>query len=310
MANEICCVCNAPIEGEVKSIGDRYFCERHYQHVTQDRKGIWRSTLALIGGLVIFAGLMALVGPMLTPLLSNGGRVAVGIVIALVPAALWLVIFYLQDRLEPEPKTYILSIFLLGALLAQGVALPLVRDVFRVQDWLSSSGSLFQILGEILIIGFIQEYLKYAGVRFTIFRSSEFDERVDGIIYGAVVGLGFATMLNFDYILGNQGVQLGVGTTRITIEALAQASFAGISGYFLGRAKFEPMPMWWLPAGVTLAAGLNGLVSYFLEEVSMQGLIFTPTYGLILAAVVAAVTFAVLFTLIRRLNVATLAIAR
>ena len=33
--------------------------------------------------------------------------------------------------------------------------------------------------------------MKYAGVRFTIFLSREFDERVDGIIYGAAIGLGY-----------------------------------------------------------------------------------------------------------------------
>lgn len=306
MANQICCVCDSPIAGAVKTMGGRYFCERHYRHVTQDRPGLWRSTVVLIVGLVVFALVMWFAGPTL----SGGGLLIAGVILTLIPAALWLVIFYLQDRLEPEPKSYIGAIFLLGMLLAQGAALPLIRDLFRVQDWLDSNGVSVQILGEILVIGFIQEYLKYAGIRFTIFRSPEFDERVDGIIYGAVIGLGFATALNLNYILAAGGAQLGIGAVRVTIQALAQASFAGVSGYFLGRAKFEEMPVWWLPVGVTLAAGLNGLVAYFLQEVSTQGLAFTPTNGLILAAVVAGATFVLLFTLIRRLNAAALATAQ
>jgi hypothetical protein len=37
------------------------------------------------------------------PALSPGGLVLVGIVLAIVPAAIWLLAFYQQDRLEPEP---------------------------------------------------------------------------------------------------------------------------------------------------------------------------------------------------------------
>ncbi|MBC8450366.1 MAG: hypothetical protein H8D78_21745, partial [Chloroflexi bacterium] len=33
------------------------------------------------------------------------------------------------------------------------------------------------------------------------------------------------------------------GVIRIVVPALAQASFAGLTGYFLGRAKFEDEPV-------------------------------------------------------------------
>lgn len=307
MQRRICCVCHIPVDESAKTIGQRYYCDVHYQKVTQDRRGMWLSTLVGIVALLVFVGLVALIVNATQPALAGTPLVLVGVVLALVPALIWLGIFYQQDRLEAEPKRYILGIFLLGAILAQGIGIPVVRDLFRVQDWLNTGGALVNILGAILVVGFVQEYLKYAGVRFTIFGNPEFDERVDGIIYGAAIGLGFATMLNVQYVVGHGGVQLGIGIIRITITALAQASFAGVSGYFLGRAKFEDLPFWWLPAGVTLAAILNGIVTFLLQEVSMQGLKFTPAYGLILAAVVAGGTFAVLFALIRRINAATLA---
>jgi RsiW-degrading membrane proteinase PrsW (M82 family) len=307
MQAQVCCICHIPVAESARTIGRRYYCDVHYQKVTQDRRGIWLSTLVGILALLIFVGLVALIVSLAQPTLTGTPLAVAGIVLALVPAVIWLGVFYQQDRLEAEPKRYILSIFVLGAILALGVGIPVIRDLFRTQDWLNSAGTLVNILGAILVMGFVQEYLKYAGVRFTIFSSPEFDERVDGIIYGAAIGLGFATMLNIQYVIGHGGVQLGVGAMRITITALAQASFAGVSGYFLGRAKFEDMPFWWLPAGVTLAAILNGIVTYLLQEVSMQGLQFTPAYGLVLAALVAGGTFAALFALIRRANAATLA---
>jgi RsiW-degrading membrane proteinase PrsW (M82 family) len=309
MQEIVCCVCHIAVPETSRRIGARYYCDRHFSRVTQNRRGLWLSVLVGVVALLVFVGLVTLLVRTVSPALGGWWLTPVGVVLAVVPAMIWLGVFYAQDRLEPEPKRFILGIFVLGALLAQAIGMPVVRDVFRVQDWLPYNGPWFDILGSILVVGFVQEYLKYAGVRLTVFGSHEFDERVDGIIYGAAIGLGFATMLHIDYVVGSGGVRLDVGVIRIVVDTLAQASFAGVSGYFLGRAKFEDMPAWWLPAGVTLAAVLNGVVSFLLQEVSTQGLQFTPEYGLILAAVVAGATFAVLFALVRRINAETLASA-
>jgi hypothetical protein len=98
---------------------------------------------------------------------------------------------------------------------------------------------------------------------------------------------------------------------RVATSALAQASFAGVVGYFLGVAKFERKGPFWLPLGITAAAVLNGVTSYVLGEVTrIGGFALNPWYGLVFAVIVAGGTFAALFTLIRRLNDATLAAAR
>jgi protease PrsW len=184
----------------------------------------------------------------------------------------------------------------------------LITNVFKVNQW--ASGSLWlQLFAGIFIVGTIQEFLKYAAVRYTIYGSQEFDERTDGIIYGAAAGLGYATCLNIAYVIGNGGVDLGVGAIRVAVTALAQASFAGVTGYFLGRAKFENRGPLWLPAGVVLAAVLNGIVTVALGEISRIGLRATPLNGLALAAVIAAATFAVLFMIVRRNTQAVLASA-
>ncbi len=128
---------------------------------------------------------------------------------------------------------------------------------------------------------------------------------MDGIVYGAAAGLGYATLLNLTYVISNGGVDLGMGAIRIAVTALAHASFAGVTGYFLGRAKFENREPLWLPLGVLIAAVLNGIVSTALGEISRSGLRVTPLNGLILAAAVAAITFIVLFVIIQRNNRAT-----
>jgi RsiW-degrading membrane proteinase PrsW (M82 family) len=233
--------------------------------------------------------------------LGGGSLVAAGVVLALIPAVLWLAIFYTQDRLEPEPKGYVFGVFLLGALLASAVGQPLINDFFRVNEWASDSLGL-KLAAGILIVGATQEFLKYAAVRYSVFLSQEFDERIDGIIYGAAAGLGYATMLNVNYVIGSGGVDLGIAALRVVVAALAQASFAGVTGYFLGRAKFENKGPLWLPGGLLLASVLNGVVTVALGATSRSGLQTTPVNGLILAAVVAAITFGALFAIIRHNN--------
>jgi RsiW-degrading membrane proteinase PrsW (M82 family) len=240
------------------------------------------------------------------PTLEGRSLIVAGIVMALVPAALWLVFFYLQDRLEPEPKRYVAGVFVLGALLAGAVGIPLVNDLFQVREWLYES-PLVQLVGGILVIGFIQEFLKYTAVRYTLFDSAEFDERIDGIIYGTAAGLGYATMLNIHYVVSNAGVDLSVGVIRMVITALAQASFAGIVGYFLAQDKFEGKPVWWMPCGLALAAVLNGLFIFVRDLAMVRGLEFNPWNGLIVATLMALIILAALFWLMRRANQATLA---
>ncbi|MDO8673898.1 MAG: PrsW family glutamic-type intramembrane protease [Dehalococcoidia bacterium] len=304
-----CCVCDRLIDGEGFTLGGRHYCATHYRNVTRERRAAAQPIIFSIIGTVVFVALVAWLADLIKPSIAGEGLVALGVVLAIVPAFLWLVAFYYQDRLEHEPKGYVLGVLLLGAILAQGVGQPLIRDVFKVQSWLGAD-LLTTLLGMIFVVGFVQEFLKYAVVRYTVYRSVEFDERVDGIIYSAAAGLGYATMLNLQYVVSSGGVDLGVGALRVAVAALAQASFSGVVGYFLGRAKFEAMGVFWLPIGLTLAAVLNGIVNFALGEVTtLGGVVFNPWYGLVLAAVVAGATFVILFTVIRRLNAATLASA-
>jgi RsiW-degrading membrane proteinase PrsW (M82 family) len=278
--------------------------------VSNDRGSVWRATIASLSALVLFGVVVAVTAGLTQPALAGTALVWAGIGLALVPAALWLAFFYAQDRLEPEPKRYVVAVAVIAALLASAVGIPVVRSLYRVQDWLGYS-LLVNILGSILVVGFVQEFLKWASVRYSIYLLPEFDERMDGILYGTAAGLGYATMLNIHYVVDSGGVDLAVGVVRIVVTALAQASFAGISGYFLGRAKFEEEPVWWMPLGLTLAASLNGIFSVLLGGLTrtravVTGQMATPWLGLAAATVVAGLTLFVLLYLIRRANRMTL----
>jgi protease PrsW len=269
-----------------------------------ERKHVWRDEFLLIISLIVFVGVVYALDSALKPVFTTSTLLLTGVLLALVPAAIWLTFFYLQDRLEPEPKGFVLAVFALGALLAAAIGVPLVENVFRVSHWIYAD-TLTTILGGILVVGFIQEFLKYAAVRFSIYHSDEFDEPTDGVVYATAAGLGYATVLNIQFVVSNGGVDLGTGVIRMAVVALAQAAFAGITGYFLGRAKFESEPVWWMPLGITLAAIFNGLFNWLRGRVvqtgvSLGGSSSNAWMGLVFAAVIAFATAGMVLWLVRR----------
>jgi RsiW-degrading membrane proteinase PrsW (M82 family) len=294
----VCCICGESVEPPLLRLGQRTYCQRHYQAVNRPHPGLWRATLLQIVGMALFAGLVAVLGNGLTGL-TGWSLIAVGLLLALVPSGLWLLYFYRQDRLEPEPKTRIAQVLLLAVLLTEAVARPALLDWFQLPRYAALNNPA-AIGGTILISGVIYQLIVYLAVRLVVYASDEFDERMDGIVYGTVAGLGVATLLNLRYILDNGGVALGPGVVQVVTTALAQASFGGLLGYLMAQAKFEHRPLWWVPGGFLLTALLNGLFSWLSSEVSSSGLSVEPWRSLLLALALALIIFLVLVLLIRR----------
>lgn len=299
-----CCICGTPVEPPYLSIGGRVYCPHHYEIVNRPNPGFWRAGLIQIGGVAVFSAVVALLAGLLPPL-SGPTLLVVGLLLVLIPTALWLVFFYRQDRLEPEPKTQVAQVFLLALLLTDVFGVRMVRDWMRVPEW-ASQDTTTSLLASVLVLGFVYQAIAYLAVRILVYNTSEFDERMDGIVYGTVAGLGIATLLNLRFVFENGGVALAPGAIRVATTTLAQASFSGLMGYFMAQAKFEHKPVWWVPLGVALAAALNGLFSWLINEVSATGLTTDPWRSLGLGLLVAVVVFLVLVALMRRVTSVTL----
>lgn len=296
-----CRICDDPA---TRTVGAYQFCERHFERSRHVRRGGRDADVRSIALLIAFVAVLYAIDALVGPGSAGDALTIVGLIVALIPAIVWLTFFYRQDRFEPEPRTMVIGVFLLGLLVATAVAIPILDRAFDVGSWLFAS-PVVHLAGGVLVVGFVQEGLKYLTLRLSVYDSREFDERTDGIIYGTAVGLGFATALNVAFVVESGGVDLGTGAIRIVLTSLAHASFGGVIGYFLGRQKFEVRPVWWMPAGVALAATSNG-VFFFLRSTVARGTIedplsgVAPWIGLALAAVLAGATTAVLTTLTRR----------
>lgn len=298
-----CCVCGDPVSPPYNVIGRRVYCDRHYAALNRPNPGVWRAGLLQIVGMGVFSAVIYWLASRYNQI-TGTPLIIVGILLAVVPSALWLLYFYRQDRLEPEPKTQIALVFLVALLLTEALGRRVINDWFHVSDWAMSS-SLVSLLGSVLIVGFTLQAITYVAVR-AVYATPEFDERMDGIVYGTTAGLGVATMLNLHYILDNGGAALAAAVITASTTALAQASFAGLMGYFLAQAKFERKPLWWVPLGFSIAAVFNGLFSWLINEVSVTGMNVQLWRSLVLGLIVALAVFLLLVALMRQTTNVTL----
>jgi hypothetical protein len=120
-------------------------------------------------------------------------------------------------------------------------ALPIERDVFRTSDWLYRSTSSL-VLGATLIRGALASFLLYLVIRLGFYSSIEFDEPVDGMVYGAFAGSGFAAVTSLTYLIGRVDFTIfAIGYTAST-QILMYASVGALVGHLVGRTKFERAP--------------------------------------------------------------------
>jgi RsiW-degrading membrane proteinase PrsW (M82 family) len=89
-----------------------------------------------------------------------------------------------------------------------------------------------------LVTSALEEFFKWLVLIVAIYKHIDFDDPYDGILFGASVSLGFATVENILYLL-----TFGVNEAflRALLPVSSHALFGVVMGYYLGRAKFLPM---------------------------------------------------------------------
>ena len=187
-------------------------------------------------------------------LLAIGGLTAltdiqIGVLTLLsaVPALGLAAYVYYSDVTTNEPLSLLVATFLLGVLTANFAAVlnSLAQPVFQTLGFVGSVAFFF------VIVGPVEETVKLLAVRLHAYRRDEFDAVVDGAVYGAMAGLGFATIENSLYITQNLGTGtdldlglglIGMGGGITAVRALAgpgHVIYSAIAGYYLGLAKFN-----------------------------------------------------------------------
>jgi RsiW-degrading membrane proteinase PrsW (M82 family) len=212
-----------------------------------------------------------------------------GLFAAAIPVPVYVTLVLWLDRYEPEPPWMLAAAFFWGALVAVFFAIVInslgVALVHAVTD--EATGETY---GMVVSAPVVEETAK-ALVLFALFlwRRDEFDNVTDGVVYAAMVGLGFAMTENVKYygVAVAEQNALGVFIVRGLFSPFAHPLFTGMTGIGLGLAaqterrfvRFAA-PLAGFAAAVLLHAGWNA--SARLTALNDDGAYVLLTYFLIM----------------------------
>lgn len=216
--------------------------------------------------------------------ITNDPWVGTFVVLSIIPAFAFTIYIWRADVTMSEPLPTLVVTFLLGVLFAGFAA------VFNsyTQPLFTEIPVVGMVLFFYLVVGPVEETVKWLAVRLYAYRSDKFDAVIDGAVYGAMAGLGFATIENAIYIsqeyLSATGTDQFLRTGQTAVFRLfagpGHVIYSAFAGYYLGLAKFNrenagPIVIKGLLIAAFIHATYNtlvglvpGLVSYFFPTVT------------------------------------------
>ena len=164
----------------------------------------------------------------------------IGMLLAVVPLAAVLFAVRIIDRWEPEPRGLLVLAVAWGAVAAVGITLGvdiLITLVLGADDSLARDA-----FSAVVQAPIVEEIAKGLGV-YLIFVTARraFDGPIDGVVYGALAGAGFAFTENIQYFAISL-IEGGVGDVSATffvrgiLSPFAHVMFTSVTGFALGLA--------------------------------------------------------------------------
>jgi protease PrsW len=162
--------------------------------------------------------------------------VPAAIVVASIGPALLLLWLVVAADSRPEPARVVLGALLLGALttiVAATVELALQKIIpLSHNPWLAAQQD------ALLFAALPEEVLKIGVIAWLALRARDFDEPMDGVVYGVAVGLGFAALENVLYVVGAKEHWQGVAVMRGVLSVPFHGALGAIAGGYIARARF------------------------------------------------------------------------
>lgn len=229
---------------------------------------VWPSLILQISGLfVITLGLYigtGVIGLNLPPRFWQPANA----VLALSPALLWGVFAFWRERRVEQPRRPLLGVFVVAALVANAVGLPVI-NALEPAAWLPLSGTFQRILGYAFTVGIIHETLKYLVMRFMVWPEG-FRIRLDTLAYSTAAAIGYVTIINLHTL--NAGTPSpDVFMARVFGDTMLHLAATSILAYGLAQLRFTPQFYIALPLSLAAAAFLIGLGTTFRSGIVNAG---------------------------------------
>lgn len=195
----------------------------------------------------------------------------VALLLGLVPMIVYTAVLWWLDHWEREPLSLILACFVWGALpaivlsLVASVLILRIPSVQLIYDPVDLS-----VLMSVIVAPLTEESFKGLGLLVLLFTlRRNIDSQLDGILYGAAIGFGFAAVENVVYFINfgqESGLALGVLVlTRAFAFGLNHAFYTSLTGLGLALAVLHRnrlLKVVWPLLGLASAMFFHGLHNY------------------------------------------------
>ena len=158
-------------------------------------------------------------------------------IITMGPPIFLLFMIYRADRVEKEPTGLLFKLFVLGMLSCLPAAFIESFLISALDVIMPDSTLLYIAIVNFLIVGMAEEGVKYVVLKTQTWKHKAFDYRFDGIVYAAVVSLGFAFFENMFYVFGDESAFFIAGMRAVT-SIPGHCTFGIMMGYYYGQAKY------------------------------------------------------------------------
>ena len=160
------------------------------------------------------------------------------LLVTVLPSILIILFFVYSDKFR-EPRGEIFKVFIYGILITiPAYFLNSYLDAFWYNNFKVSE----ELIGSFLTAAPVEEGLKLSILYFFVYKMKDFNEPIDGIVYGVTASLGFATLENFYYVylLADyfQTSSMSLAIARSFSAVPAHAVFGVFMGYFFMRYTF------------------------------------------------------------------------
>jgi RsiW-degrading membrane proteinase PrsW (M82 family) len=199
--------------------------------------------------------------------------ILLSLVVGILPMVVYAIILWWFDRYEKEPMALLIAAFLWGAVPA--IIFSLIFQVLLdipISYFVEPMAA--DLIGATFIAPLTEEIFKgVALLLLLVFFRKEMDSPLDGIIYGSLVGFGFAAVENVLYFVGTF-VESDPGQFAFTIIfrafvfGLNHAMFTGLTG--LGLALARTSRSWLVKIGAPIMGLSLGMLAHGVHNGSVS----------------------------------------
>ena len=159
------------------------------------------------------------------------------LLITILPSLL-IVTFFVKSDKFPEPASQIIKIFMYGLFLC----IPAFLINTELGNIYAKTGISEALISSFLSAAPVEEVLKFTVLYSLVYKMKDFNEPIDGIVYGVSVSLGSATLENIYYVYFLSDyfgtTSQGLAILRSFSAIPAHGIFGATMGYFFMKYTF------------------------------------------------------------------------